>query len=103
MGRKNKRIFIDIDDEQNELLPLITEKFPEFIDYSRRWHADPLIVAIAMGKNWKVVSGESFSKSGKPHIPDVCKHFSVDCKNLFEFIEDNNWEFAIREKVRRDI
>jgi hypothetical protein len=54
--------------------------------------ADPFIIAKAWDTNACVVTQEE----GKPNaakIPNVCKHFNVDCTNLEGFMERENWTF----------
>ena len=46
-----------------------------------------------------VVSAESEKSLNK--IPAVCKHYSIEHLNLFEFFEDNGWKFSLAKKYRR--
>lgn len=95
-ANNHKQIFIDIDPDQDQVLPKITKEFPSFIDYKiGRFNADPLLVAIAISKDMKVVTSERPSRDSKPHIPDVCKHFDIGCMDLYGFIEDNGWKIRL--------
>jgi len=56
--------------------------------------ADPFVIAKAwgLGENGCVVTQEK----EKPHaakIPNVCNHFSISCKNLEQFMEQEKWSF----------
>lgn len=44
-----------------------------------------------------IVSTESQSSPNK--IPAVCKHYRVRHMNLFEFFEDNDWQFSLLKKA----
>jgi hypothetical protein len=52
--------------------------------------ADPWLIACAIAGNYTIITFETASgnlsqstKSSKPKIPDVCKHFGVSCADLF--------------------
>ena len=47
--------------------------------------------------DYVIVSTESESSPNK--IPAVCKHFQVRHLNLFEFFEDNGWQFSLSKKI----
>jgi hypothetical protein len=44
-----------------------------------------------------LVSAESEKSDTK--IPAVCKHFKVRHINLFQFFDDNGWEFLMNKKT----
>lgn len=54
--------------------------------------ADPFIVAAARVLGGCVVTEESF-KENSAKVPNVCKHFGVDCTNLEGLMERENWSF----------
>ena len=54
--------------------------------------ADPFIVARAKVIYGCVVTEEKW-KENAPKIPNVCKHFEVDCTNLQGFMEREGWTF----------
>lgn len=105
---KYKANFKSISKRQAQLVPQIISLFPHLIDpRSKRDQADPWIVAMviemmdedkffAQNSNFVVVSTESEKSSNK--IPAVCKHYRVRHMNLFEFFEDNEWEFSLSKK-----
>jgi hypothetical protein len=40
-----------------------------------------------------------WEKKGSNKIPAVCKHYKIRHMNLFEFFEDNDWQFSLSKKV----
>jgi hypothetical protein len=54
--------------------------------------ADPFVIALAKVRQGCVVTEEKLKKDGAK-IPNICKHFGVECTNLEGFIEQQNWEF----------
>lgn len=54
--------------------------------------ADPFVIARAKISNCSVVTTEIF-KDNAAKIPNVCKHFSIPCINLEEFMEKESWTF----------
>ena len=105
---KHKSSFLPITNRQGQLALQILANFPGLIDpRSKKEEADPWIIALVIermeelslfGKDsdFVIVSAESEKSSTK--IPAVCKHFKVRHMNLFEFFEDNDWEFLMRKK-----
>ena len=54
--------------------------------------ADPFIIAKAQFIDGCVVTEEKW-KQNAAKIPNVCKHFGIDCTNLQEFMEREGWTF----------
>ncbi len=55
--------------------------------------ADPFVIARATClENGCVVTTEKYSPNAAK-IPNVCEHFGVDCINLEEFMEREQWRF----------
>ncbi|MBF0633597.1 MAG: DUF4411 family protein [Nitrospinae bacterium] len=54
--------------------------------------ADPFVIAKAWHINACVVTQEK-EKPNAAKIPNVCKHFNVDCTDLEGFMERENWTF----------
>lgn len=61
--------------------------------------ADPWLIATAMSDDYKIVTSEqptgNLSRKnlqGNPKIPDVAKHFSVQCISLFDFMRAMNFQ-----------
>lgn len=54
--------------------------------------ADPFIIALAKVMNGCVVTEEK-EKPNAAKIPNVCRHFGVDCTNLQGFMKREGWSF----------
>ena len=54
--------------------------------------ADPFVIAKAATDSASVVTMEKFKPNGTK-IPNICKHFSISCLSLGEFMEQEGWEF----------
>ena len=54
--------------------------------------ADPFIIARAKVINGCVVTEEKVTPNAAK-IPNVCRHFGVDCTNLQGFLEKERWTF----------
>ena len=105
---KYKANFKSISKRQAQLALQIISLFPHLIDPRRKKdQADPWIVAMVVemmeevnmfeqDSDFVIVSTESEKSSNK--IPAVCKHYHVRHMNLFEFFEDNEWEFSLSKK-----
>jgi len=105
---KYKNNFKPISKRQAQLVPQIISLFPHLIDpRSKKDQADPWIIAMVVemmeevnlfeqDSDFVIVSTESEKSSNK--IPAVCKHYCVRHMNLFEFFEDNDWQFTLSKK-----
>ena len=105
---KYKDNFKPISKRQAQLVPQIISLFPHLIDpRSKKDQADPWIIAMVVemmeeanlfeqDSDFVIVSTESEKSSNK--IPAVCKHYNVRHMNLFEFFEDNDWQFTLSKK-----
>lgn len=60
--------------------------------YEGRPVADPFVIAKAKVMSATVITEEKF-KENAPKIPNVCKHFGIECVTLEEFMEKENWVF----------
>ena len=56
------------------------------------FNADPFIIAKAASEGRCVVTMELF-KDNAVKIPNICRHFRVDCLTLEEFMEREGWQF----------
>ena len=105
---KHKSSFYPITNRQGQLALQILSNFPRLIDpRSKKDEADPWIIALVVEKmeeenlfgkdsDFVIVSAESERSVTK--IPAVCKHYNVRHLNLFEFFEDNGWEFSMTKR-----
>jgi hypothetical protein len=55
-------------------------------------NADPFVIARAAVAQCPVVSMEQF-KDNAAKIPNICRHFGVECLSLEQFMEREGWEF----------
>lgn len=104
---KYKSAFYPITNKQGQLALKILANFPRLIDpRAKKDEADPWIIALVIEKmeelnlfgkdsDYVVVSAESEKSDTK--IPAVCKYFKVRHMNLFQFFEDNGWEFSMKK------
>ena len=105
---KHKVCFRPISKRQALLVPQILSLFPHLIDpRSKKDQADPWIISMVIemmeeislfgnDSDYVIVSTESENSPNK--IPAVCKHYEVRHLNLFEFFEDNCWQFSLSKK-----
>jgi hypothetical protein len=59
---------------------------------SGRPTADPFVIAKAKSEKAIVVTEEVY-KENAAKIPNVCKHFDIECINLEDFMQKENWQF----------
>lgn len=106
---QHKSSFYSITNKQGQLAVKILATFPRLIDpRAKKDEADPWIIALVIEKmeeenlfgkdsDFVLVSAESEKSDTK--IPAVCRHFKVRHLNLFQFFEDNGWEFSMKKRV----
>lgn len=106
---KHKSSFYPITNKQGQLAVKILATFPRLIDpRAKKDEADPWIIALVIEKmeeenlfgkdsDFVLVSAESEKSDTK--IPAVCRHFKVRHLNLFQFFEDNGWEFSMKKRI----
>jgi len=94
-------VFVDLDDEIQDELRLVTATYPEWTAKGRN-RADPFVVATAKAKGLVVVTGETPSTSSplavptsqrKLKIPTVCDHFGVNWMVIPDLIKQEGWTF----------
>lgn len=97
-AKKQKSIFVDLDDAQQSAVSEILARFPKLIDTRRgRSGADPFVIALAMVRGATVVTGENDDGSAdRPKIPTVCAAMGVRWLKPLEFIRENGWVFSLR-------
>lgn len=105
---KYKSSFYSITNKQGQLALQILANFPRLIDpRAKKDEADPWIISLVIEKmelvnmfgnasDFVLVSAESEKSDTK--IPAVCKHFKIRHMNLFQFFDDNGWEFLMNKK-----
>ena len=106
---KYKTSFYPITNKQGQLALQILANFPRLIDpRAKKDEADPWIIALVIEKmesvnifgntsDYVLVSAESEKSDTK--IPAVCKYYKVRHMNLFQFFDDNGWEFVMNKRT----
>jgi len=103
--KQNKKMFLPIDEDVQLAVKNILNRFPKLINVKRsKSMADPFVIALALVKNAKVVTGEkaqhsadiSLSKTNKVKIPDVCRVLGIQCLDIVGLCRDRGWIFHIR-------
>ncbi len=91
---RNRKMFIDLDSEQQQLVRGILRKYPTLLDPGKSIpDADPFVVALGR-KGYTVVTQEKARGPGGPmKIPDVCAKESVKCVTLHQMFREERWEF----------
>ena len=56
------------------------------------FNADPFVIAKAAVNDGVVVTLET-EKPNAVRIPNICEHFEIECFNMEDFMEEENWEF----------
>jgi hypothetical protein len=90
----------------NACMVAIMAALPNFVDASKTGDdADQFLVALAMSENRRlhgseggtvaVLSNERGRRGNETRlrIPDACRHFNIDCFDLFAFMQAEGWRF----------
>jgi len=95
LAKKHKKMFKDLDNEQQQHVRNILQSFPRLIDEEKTTpDADPFIIALAMTENTTVITSEKPANPGaRPKIPNVCEKYNVKCISLVEFFAEQKWKF----------
>ena len=95
-AKQNKNLFIKPTLEEQIQVQKILEKHPDLVKEEAillgKPYADPFVIAQAKLHNCVLVHSEKF-KPNAHKIPNVCKTFSVEETNLFEFFRREKWKF----------
>lgn len=92
----NQYFRVPVDEFVQEAVSEILTVFPKLLDDRRdKSGADPWCIAFAqVTDNCIVVTEENPTDSvNRPKIPDVCKHFKVECIKVVDLIKRENWVF----------
>ncbi len=92
--RDRMYMFQDVDEETQEILQRIVNRFPKWVDVAASKNdADPWVVALAIRRDLIVVSNEMHGGEDRIRIPYVCKEFGLDHLSLKEeFLEVIDWK-----------
>lgn len=92
-----EKIFIEIDEQQITTATEILSKYGRLHDIKKtKFDADPLVIALAYGNKFTVVSNEKKTNinNGKQNIANVCSVYNIPCITLLDFFD----EIGINEK-----
>ncbi|NQT35785.1 DUF4411 family protein [bacterium] len=96
--KQNKQIFTIPDEAQTKFINEIFQikHFQALIgtkqQYSGRPVADPFVIASAYVVEGCVVT-EEIEKPNASKIPNVCRHFGIECTNLEGYLSRKGWLF----------
>lgn len=86
--RKDK-LFVPVDEEQQEGLREIMEDFEALVNHlNKKSAADPWVISLARTQELTVVTAEQGGKASKPKIPYVCERLKVKCCTLTDMFEE---------------
>ncbi|KPJ53507.1 MAG: hypothetical protein AMS16_05250, partial [Planctomycetes bacterium DG_58] len=90
-----QKCFLALDEEQIAYVKDIMAKFPSLVDPNKTIpDADPFVIALALAKGWKVITTEGpGGTSPRKRIPDVCRHYGINCLSLLDFFREKGWNF----------
>jgi len=54
--------------------------------------ADPFVIALAICNNSILITSELY-KANSHNIPNICKEYGIECINLKEFFQKEDWRF----------
>jgi hypothetical protein len=88
--------FIDPGEKETNTLQFL-EPFEKFQEYGAKttnnlW-ADPYLIAYGLTINAIIITQESLKSKPERKIPYVCKELGIECMNLDNFMEYQNWEW----------
>ncbi|PIV52736.1 MAG: hypothetical protein COS17_07640 [Elusimicrobia bacterium CG02_land_8_20_14_3_00_37_13] len=93
--KKHKKMFMDLDEEQSNLVKDILRNFSGLIDTNKSTpDADPFVIALSATEGHTVITSEKMSlPNERPRIPNVCKHYNVKCISLQELFTEQGWKY----------
>lgn len=88
-------LFVPIDQAIQPVVAEIMLTYPRLVDTRKgRLSADPFVIAIAKLNKCTLVTNETLTNSLKrPNIPDVCGVMNVQCINILQLIQAEQWVF----------
>jgi len=93
-ARNNRKMFIDLDSEQQQLVRSMLKKYPALVDPGKSIpDADSFVVTLGK-KSYTVVTHEKArGPGGSIRIPDVCARENIKCISLHQMFREEQWEF----------
>jgi hypothetical protein len=105
-AKVNKEIFVQHEEELQEIAAEIQHKYPDLIDTTTlEDEADRWVIALAKlnaQNNWIVVTHETSVRTKKKrglkptrklYIPDVCISMNIKCIEFLELMRQEGWKF----------
>lgn len=85
------KLFVEIDEPtQDEVIGLMAN-YPTLVDTTKgRSGGDPFVIALALASDPQMIVVTQEDR-GKMRIPDVCGAVGVECINLADLIEREDW------------
>ena len=88
-ARERSSFFLSLDEESQSKATEVLVRFPNLIRVnSPGTQADPFIVGCAWAHSYTIVTSERgvMGSRKKVKIPDVCRHFGINCLSIVEFL-----------------
>jgi len=94
-AKERPELFIPIDEEIQTVVAQILSEHRKLIDSRKnRSSADPFVIALARLNAGLVLTDEQpTGRPNRPHIPDVCSAYGIECDNLLGLIRREGWVF----------
>lgn len=90
--KRNGCYVIDIDDEIQSNVITIVNTYTKLLDFSTiKSSGDAFLIATAKKYKLTVITEEK--KRSEKKIPYVCEQLSIDCINILELCEREDWQF----------
>lgn len=91
-------IFIELSEPAHEQnLVKVLSDFPDSVKYDNEGpDADPILIALAMGTNWTVVTRDGSGTKVKTtmKVKQICDHYKIRCITEFDFLKENGWSIS---------
>jgi hypothetical protein len=94
--KERLNLFQDIDNDVQEKVAYIMEKYPRLVDTKKgKSGGDPFVIALSIVKSPKltIVTGEKGGSEISPKIPYVCQQENIRCINILDLIKEQKWVF----------
>jgi hypothetical protein len=100
---KKGQLFIEIDEEQAEIVKEIQDKFPDLVNPDKpETDADPFVVGLAVSLKKRreksflpiviIVITEEKRRANR-QIPDVCDFYGIDCIKMTDLFDVEDWSY----------
>lgn len=90
---RNKTIFVELSEAQQEHLADVLAQFPDLVKYDiQSYDADPILVAMALEyRGWTVVTRDGFNGTGKQGVKQACDRYKIPCMTEYDMLKANGW------------